>query len=257
MQRVSLSALLAALLCCAAALGAHAETIEISGSTVIVKDMLQPAAAAIRQATGVEVKSFYCSTGRGMLTLFQGKAAMAAVAETLDEATASARKEMAADGIEVGVPANLVFHELGRDRVVVFVNKSNPVAALTKAQLKDLFTGKVRNWKEVGGPDLPVKVYLQAPGSSTRALLQKTLLDGAAYAADAGEYRNSFGVMAEMAKDRGGLAATGSTLLEGAGTQKLKAVQAPPIERPLAMVTIGKPSEPAQKVIDYLRKRGK
>jgi phosphate transport system substrate-binding protein len=234
---------------------AHAETLEISGSTVVVKDVVQPAAAALKEATGVDVKPLGMGSGRGMVALFEGKTPMAAISESPEEAIASARKTMAEIGSKASVPTNLVFHEIGRDRVAVFVHKDNPVRALNKAQLKDLFDGKLRNWKEVGGADVPVKIFLSSPGSGTRATFQKLALDGAEFSRDAIEFRTSLGSIAEVAKDRGGVALGGPSLLQDAKSSNLKIIGTPPVERPIALVTLGKPSEPAQKVIDFLRKK--
>lgn len=248
-----LAAAAAALLC--ATLAVRAETLEISGSTVVVKDIVQAAAPAIRDATGIELKTVAMGSGRGMVALFEGKTGMAAISESLDEATASARKTMAESGSKASVPANLVFHEIGRDRVAVFLHKDNPVAALSRAQLRDVFTGKVRNWKEVGGPDLPVKVYLSSPGSGTRAVFQKLALDGAEFAPDAVDFRTSLAAIVEVTKDRAGVAAAGPSLLDDAKSPNLKIVSTPPLERVVGLVTVGKPSEPAQKVIDHLRRK--
>lgn len=234
---------------------AGAEPLEISGSTVVVKDIVQAAAPAIKEATGVDVKTVAMGSGRGMVALFEGKTGMAAISESLEEATASARKVMAENGSKAPVPSNLVFHEIGRDRVAVFVHKDNPVQALNKVQLKDVFSGKVRNWKEVGGPDLPVKVYLSSPGSGTRATFQKVALDGGEFAADAADFRTSLAAIVEVTKDKGGIAVAGPSLLDDAKSPNLKIASTPPVERVVALVTVGKPSEPAQKVIDHLRRK--
>jgi phosphate transport system substrate-binding protein len=247
--------LLAAALSASLAFAAHGQALEINGSTVVVKDTIQPLAAAIKESTGVEIKVNSMGSGRGMVALFEGKAAMAAVSESLEEATASARKTAVEIGSKAAVPANLAYHEIGRDRVVVFVHKDNPLAALTRAQLKDLFSGKVRNWKDLGGSDVPVKVYLSSPGSGTRAIFQKIALDGADFTADATDFRTSLAAIVEVTKDKGGIAVAGPSLLDDAKSPNLKIVNAPAVERPLALVTVGKPGEQAQKVIDFLRRK--
>ncbi len=48
---------------------------------------------------------------------------------------------------------------IGYDAMGVFVNSHNPVKSLTRAQLKDIFTGHARNWNAFGGPDKPITVY--------------------------------------------------------------------------------------------------
>ncbi len=54
------------------------------------------------------------------------------------------------------------------DGLAVVVNPGNSVASLTKAQVADIFTGKITNWNEVGGADAPVVVILREAGSGTR-----------------------------------------------------------------------------------------
>ena len=53
------------------------------------------------------------------------------------------------------------------DGIAVFVNTSNPVSQLTVAQLSDIFSGKIQNWKEVGGKDSPILVLSRERNSGT------------------------------------------------------------------------------------------
>lgn len=58
------------------------------------------------------------------------------------------------------------------------INPKIPVDNLTKNQLTDIFTGKINNWKEVGGPDQKIIVINRAKGSGTRATFKAFALDG-------------------------------------------------------------------------------
>jgi phosphate transport system substrate-binding protein len=65
--------------------------------------------------------------------------------------------------------------------VVVFgiiVNKDVTVTNLTTAQIKDIYSGKVTNWSQVGGPSLPIVVVSRPASSGTRATFQKYILGG-------------------------------------------------------------------------------
>src|ERR1017187_2003143 len=53
------------------------------------------------------------------------------------------------------------------DGLSVYVNPENPLKELTTAQVGDIFTGKIKNWKEVGGPDAPITVYSRENSSGT------------------------------------------------------------------------------------------
>lgn len=248
--RILPSLLLAALT--GLSVAAFADTLEISGSTTVQKGVIEPNLGAIKAATGLEVKFAGVGTGKGMIALFEGKVPVAAASESLEEAIASAKKAVAESGKAVSVPADLQFHELKVDSIVVIVNKDNPVDALTKAQLKDINSGKVKNWKEVGGPDLPVKVVTSQPGSATRAVFQKQIMDGAEYVPGVIEVRTTREELNEVSKDKGGIGAVSEDFF-GQSPGKSKTVKAPAIKRPLALITVGKPKPEAQKLIDFFK----
>lgn len=56
------------------------------------------------------------------------------------------------------------------DGVCMIVHKSNPIATLTKQQIIDIYTGRVTNWKELGGADRKITVVNKAEGRSTLEL---------------------------------------------------------------------------------------
>jgi len=56
---------------------------------------------------------------------------------------------------------------IGQDGIVIAVNSANPVSDLTKEQLRDIFSGKITNWKEVGGPDATINLITREEGSGT------------------------------------------------------------------------------------------
>ena len=61
------------------------------------------------------------------------------------------------------------------DGIGVVVNKNNPVKNLTLEQIKDIFTGKITNWSEVGGEDKEIVVVSREEGSGTRTAFQEIL----------------------------------------------------------------------------------
>lgn len=62
---------------------------------------------------------------------------------------------------------------VARDGIVVVVNPANKVANLTMAQIRDIFNGRIRNWKEVGGADAPITVVSREAGSGTRSSFEE------------------------------------------------------------------------------------
>lgn len=80
------------------------------------------------------------------------------------------------DGVDA---SKLVDHQVAVVGMVPVVNKAVGVKNVTKDQLIAIFTGKVKNWQELGGKDQEIVVVNRASGSGTRATFEKWGLDGA------------------------------------------------------------------------------
>jgi phosphate transport system substrate-binding protein len=66
--------------------------------------------------------------------------------------------------------SDLTAFTIAQDGVCMIIHKSNPVSLLSNDQIKAIYTGQVRNWKEVGGKDAPITVANKAEGRSTLEL---------------------------------------------------------------------------------------
>ena len=243
-----------ALLACGLVLGTAAavQVLEVSGATTLQRRVLEPGAEAFKSATGIQLKIYGPGTGKGMLALFDGKVPVAAAGESLEDAVASAKAAAAEAGRSVTVPANLQYHQVATDNVVVAVHASNAVKSLNRQQLKDILTGKVKNWSEVGGPSLPVKVMAAAQGQAVRSVVQKSWMDGADYAPSSTEIRTALEQLRVIAAEPGAIGAMSEPVIK-ASSEKLRVVPGAVIARPLGFVTVGAPAPTAQKMIDYFR----
>ncbi len=63
--------------------------------------------------------------------------------------------------LRLGAPPHLISpsYALGEEKIRIIVHPENPLDSLTAVQSAGLFSGRLRNWKELGGPDLPVQVW--------------------------------------------------------------------------------------------------
>jgi len=232
---------------------ATAAEVHLWGSTTCQKRFLEPGAKALEDATGIGIKVFGVGTGKGMLALFEGKTSVAISSNVLEGSVASAQKVLAEEGKPpVAVPDGLQFHTITEDIIVPIVHKDNPVARLTWDQLARLNTGEIKNWKEVGGPDMPVKVITSHAGSSTKAVFQELVMKKAAYAADVEEVKSTRLELNLVSTNPGGIGAVSQGFFNlNPGNAKM--VKTETISRPLGLITIGDPTPDVRKIIDFFR----
>ncbi len=88
------------------------------------------------------------------------------------EPSESVKEELKTDGVPLEQKA------IGRDALVFIVNDTNPVQSLTQQQLKDIYAGKITNWKEVGGDDLEIIPFQRGADSGSQTLFEKLLIQG-------------------------------------------------------------------------------
>ncbi|MEO8425713.1 MAG: PstS family phosphate ABC transporter substrate-binding protein [Verrucomicrobiota bacterium] len=105
------------------------------------------------------------------------------------------------------------------DGLSVYVSENNPVKELSLPQLETIFTGKVRNWKEVGGQDAPITVYSRENSSGTYEFFKEQVLRGKDFAASAQTMQGTASLLQAVAKDKNGIGYGGAAY--GAGAKHL------------------------------------
>ena len=220
----------------------YAEELVLAGSTTIQKRVLEPAASAIEATTGIKVKVRGINTGKGFDELRNGK---------VPASIASSPLSMILE--KVGLPDDGTYqeHVIVKDVIVPIVHRSNPVSELNWEQLAAINTGRITNWKEVGGPDQKIIVVTSQPTAATRRVFQKMVMKKAPYIKGAREVRSTRQEVGLVAKLKAGIGAVSEGFVI-MNPGKVKVVKTPEISRPLSIITKGNPSVAVKTVISFL-----
>lgn len=111
---------------------------------------------------------------------------------------------------------------IGAYAVAIVVNPANAVTNLTREQVRDLFTGTIQNWKDVGGPDAPVHLYIRDPMSGTYMGFKELAMENKPYTPDPKMLSlstNYAGIAESVAKDPDGIGYTGLNLAKVSGAK--------------------------------------
>lgn len=72
----------------------------------------------------------------------------------------------------------LEYKPIGLDAPVFLINDANPVESMTAQQVVDLYSGRITNWKEVGGEDLPIIAYQRIENSGSQVMVEAQVMQG-------------------------------------------------------------------------------
>ena len=235
---------------CGSSDSSNSNKITISGSTSVgpVVEILGEDFEAKNEGVSIEVQQIGSSAG--IKNAIDGTSQIGMASRDLkDEEKAAGLKET----------------QIAIDGIAVITNKNNTVKDLTLEQVKDIYTGKITNWKEVGGADEAIVLITRPESSGTRATFKKYALDGASEASNKSMETDDSGVLLQNVKTTKG--AIGYVALSylvsnpGVDTVSIDGVE-PTLENTYAgkypvwtyehMYTKGNADEVSQKFLDYI-----
>jgi phosphate transport system substrate-binding protein len=111
-------------------------------------------------------------------------------------------------------------YKVALDGLSVYVNEANRLTELDLEQVEKIFTGKIKNWKEVGGPDAPITLYSRENSSGTYEFFKEHVLKGADFAATAQTLQGTAQIIQNVAKEKNSIGYGGAAY--GAGVKHLK-----------------------------------
>jgi len=179
-----------------------------------------------------------------------GNGAKSLINEACDVATMSRPMKNSEKDAAKSAGVLPIEHIVAMDGIVIAVHPSNPLADLTVEQIRSIYTGKIRNWKELGGPDMPIVVISRDTNSGTYETFE-TMVMNKEKMTDKTEYVGSNGAIRQrVMSTEGAIGYVGLAFREGVKALKVNGIEATPetvlskvypIARPLYMYTNGRP----------------
>jgi phosphate transport system substrate-binding protein len=227
--------------------------ITIKGSTTILPVAQVASEVFMEKNPGIKISVQGGGSGVGIASLLD---------KTTDIATSS--RKIKTEEIEKGKASGIIPNEIAiaLDGIAVIVHPANSVKALTKAQIKDIYTGKINNWSEVGGKNAKIVVVNRDTSSGTYEAFEILALNKEKVRPDALTTASNQAVAQTVAQTPGAIGYIGHGYL----TPKVKAVTVDkidctkqtiqsekyPLSRYLYVYTNGKPTGNVQKFINFI-----
>ncbi|HLO67216.1 MAG TPA: substrate-binding domain-containing protein [Holophaga sp.] len=201
---------------------------------------------AFEKATGIKLWLRDARSAEAWGLLDKGEADAAAGGLTWEDWKASIK----AKKLRMPSEEEITRIQIGTDTIQVLTTADVLLLTLSKEDLAGIFTGKVKSWKEIGGPDAPIFVLLDPDQAATNDTFRSQIMDGQAF----GKFTWGFpkGVTVVQALENSTFAICFAPKAAQEAIQVNSPVT-PNITRPIFLVTKGKPSAPVQKLLDWLK----
>lgn len=150
-----------------AANAAFAGNLVVNGSTTVLPISQSAAEAFMAENKDVKISVSGGGSGNGIKALIDGTCDIANSSRFMKDAEVKSAVDKGIFPVPFGVAI---------DAIVPIVNPANPVKNLTTAQLQDIYTGRVTNWKQVGGEDKPIVAVGRDTSSGTFEVWEEKIL---------------------------------------------------------------------------------
>lgn len=233
------------------------ETLTIKGSDTLVILVQRWAEEYMKTHPEVRVQVTGGGSGTGLAALQNGTTEIAMASRSIKEPEQQKIEELYKERAKEVVVA--------KDGVTFYVHASNPVSAMSMKELRAIYQGDLRRWREVGGRDQPIAIYARESSSGTYVFVKENLLDDEDFAAEAQTLPGTAAVVNAVANEPNGVGFGGAAYAAGVKNvavelddgrvvePTLASIQsgAYPLARDLYFYTRGAPSKTAQDFIDF------
>jgi len=234
-------------------------TITVKGSDTMVIMAQRWAEAYMAKHPGSVIQVTGGGSGTGISALINGTTDICNASRPMKPSERAKLKERYATlGVEI---------KSAKDGLSIYVNDASPVKELSLDQIKGIYLGQIKNWKEVGGPDSKIIIYGRENNSGTYAYFKDNVLGGADYTPSMQSMPGTAAVVNAVAKDVNGVGYGGMAYAKGIRLVGVKKdAKSPavvpseatvkdgsyPISRYLYMYTANRPAGAVKEYIDWI-----
>ena len=143
------------------------ETVIVKGSDTMVNLTLSWSESLMNENDSISIQVTGGGSGNGIAAILNGTADVANISRDLKDREVEKAEEL---GI---IP---VKHRVALDGIAIVVNPKNKIDSLSIDQIRDIFSGKITNWKEIGGSDLRIVLYGRENSSGTYEHFKSVIL---------------------------------------------------------------------------------
>lgn len=230
---------------------ALAESITLVGGSTSIASVIGPVKAPFEKATGITLNATALGSKMALQKLDAGEAEVATAGHTFEELMGVIKK----DNVTLKNPVtSLKSVQLSHPALYkVIVNPANPVEKLSKEQLEGIFTGKISNWKDVGGKDAQILCVVSNLSPGSNEVFAKTFLGGKKISIDTLDASNAADLRQNIASNADAVGYLPAALID----VSVKGIETVPMKsQPIILLTIGTPSAKVQKLIDFIKTEG-
>lgn len=229
------------------------ETLKVDGSTTVFPIGQKAAEAYMDRHSNADIQVSSTGSGAGITAVGQGTAGIGMSSRDIK-------------GSEMTAYPDLRPVAVAKDAIAMIVHKNNQLTGLNLSQIRGIYNGTVKNWKDIGGADLPIVVIGRDAASGTREYFTEHVMQKDNYTTGMLEKNSGSAIKESVAQTPGAIGYVGLGFIDSS-VKALKISTAAgdieanianvlngsyPISRSLYFITKGEPSGLAKKFLEFV-----
>jgi phosphate transport system substrate-binding protein len=244
---------------CGGPSGPQTKTVTVKGSDTMVILAQRWAETYMKENPGQAVQVTGGGSGTGIAALINGGTDICNASRSMKESEKEMVRERYGKDVKE-IPVAL-------DGVTIYVHQDSPIQSITKEQLKQIYTGRITNWKDVGGGDQTIVPYSRENNSGTYVFFKEHVLDNEDFAPEIQTLPGTAAIVNAVSKDPASIGYGGVAYASGIRAVPVRTDEnsepvgaslstvmsgAYPLSRSLFFYTVGEPTGEVKAFIDWV-----